>query len=160
MISTLKVSWIKVIYIYSPLPLNFLYKISLLILYYIIYFTNVTKETFGNFSIEVGYLKVGLLPSKQVGFIYFNESPLKMMNNALYLMLRWLLGLRKLRFSEKIETLQIGLILRVAWWENIFYYGWKKQRFFLIFTMELFSTALSYLTAQSTLNFTWTFLYF
>ena len=102
------------IYIYSPLPLNFLYKISLLILYYIIYFTNVTKETFGNFSIEVGYLKVGLLPSKQVGFIYFNESPLKMMNNAFYLMLRWLLGLRKLRFSEKIETLQIGLILRVA----------------------------------------------
>ena len=60
--------------------------------------------------------------------------------------LRWLLGLRKLRSSEKVEILQIRLILRVPWWENIiFYYGRKKQRFFFIFTMELFSTALSYL---------------
>ena len=39
---------------------------------------------------------------------------------------------------------------------------WMKERtfFFLIFTMELFSTALSYLTVQSTLNFTWTSLFF
>ena len=28
--------------------------------------------------------------------------------------LRWLLGLRKLRSSEKVEILQIGLILRIA----------------------------------------------
>ena len=41
-----------------------------------------------------------------------------------------------------------------------FYYGQKKQRFFLIFTMELFSTALGYFIAQSTLNFTRTSLYF
>ena len=30
----------------------------------------------------------------------------------------------------------------------------KKQHFFLIFTMNLFSAALSYLTAQLTLRFT------
>ena len=79
----------------------------------------------------------------------------------LYQKLKWLLGLRKLRALKKVEILQIGLILRIVWWENIiFYYERKKQRFFLIFTMKLFSTALSYLTAQSTLSFTWTSLYF
>ena len=36
----------------------------------------------------------------------------------------------------------------------------KKTAFFPIFTMDLFSTALRYLTPQSTLNFTWTSLYF
>ena len=57
--------------------------------------------------------------------------------------------------------MQIWLILRVAWWRNIiFYYGRKKQRLFVIFTMKLFSTALRYLTSQSTLNFSWTSLYF
>ena len=52
--------------------------------------------------------------------------------------LRWLLALRKLRSSKKVEILQIRLILRVAKWKNIiFYYGWKKQRFFHIFTNEI-----------------------
>ena len=89
-----------------------------------------------------------------------NEK-LEAFERLITLLLTWLLGLRKPRSSEKIEILQIGLILRVTWWENIiFYYGWKKQRFFLIFIMELFSTGLSYLTAQSTLNFTLTSLYF
>ena len=36
--------------------------------------------------------------------------------------------------------------------KHFFYYGRKKYYFFLIFTMELFFTALSYLTVQSTLN--------
>ena len=36
----------------------------------------------------------------------------------------------------------------------------RNSVLFLIFTMGLFSAALSYLTAQSTLNFTWTSLYF
>ena len=32
-------------------------------------------------------IKVGLLPSKKNCFIYFNESPLKMMKNAFYFIL-------------------------------------------------------------------------
>ena len=36
--------------------------------------------------------------------------------------------------------------------KNIFFYGRKEQRPY--FTMKLFSAALSYLTGQSTLNFT------
>ena len=74
--------------------------------------------------------------------------------------LRWLVGLGKLRSSKKIEIFQIGLLLPVVQWKKSFYHGQKKQHFFLIFTMELFSTALSYLTAQPTLNFTWASLYF
>ena len=39
---------------------------------------------------------------------------------------------------------------------KFFFLLWTKETaFFLIFTMELFFTALSYLTAQLTLNFTW-----
>ena len=37
-----------------------------------------------------------------------------------------------------------------------FLYVRKNQRFVIIFTMKLFSTALSYLISQLTLNFTWT----
>ena len=35
--------------------------------------------------------KIRLLPSKKFVFIYFNESPLKMMKNAFYFMLNALL---------------------------------------------------------------------
>ena len=51
----------------------------------------------------------------------------------------FILELRKLRSSEKVEILQIVLTWRVAQRENIiFYCGWKKQHFFLIFSAELF----------------------
>ena len=47
--------------------------------------------------------------------------------------------MRKLRSSKNVEILQIRFILHVAKWKNIiFYYGRKKQRFFLIFTNEIF----------------------
>ena len=85
-------------YIYSPLPLIFLDKIVLVILYYIIYFTNVRKETLGNFSTEVRYFKGGLSPFKQVGFIYFNESLLKIMNNAFYPFLKTFFALKTFKF--------------------------------------------------------------
>ena len=75
---------------------------------------------------------------------------------------RWLPGLRKLRSSKKFEILQVVLILRDASWKSIiFYQGGKKWRFFfLIFTMKLSSTALSYFNAHSTLNIARIFLYF
>ena len=43
-------------------------------------------------------LKVGLSPSKKVCVIYFNESPLKMMNNAFYFILRALSVLKIFKF--------------------------------------------------------------
>ena len=74
--------------------------------------------------------------------------------------LRWLLGLRKLRSSEKIEILQIGCILQVAWWENIiFYYGWKHSVFSLFLPWNYF-LQLWAIWLQSTLTFTWTFCIF
>ena len=74
--------------------------------------------------------------------------------------LRWLLGLRKLRSSEKIEILQIGFILQVAWWENIiFYYGWKHSVFSLFLPWNYF-LQLWAIWLQSTLTFTWTFCIF
>ena len=42
-------------------------------------------------------IKVGLSPSKKVYFIYFNESPLKMMKNAFYFMLKALFVLKILK---------------------------------------------------------------
>ena len=69
----------------------------------------------------------------------------------------WVKVALRVEKTEKVEILQIKLILWVIWWENIiFYYVRKSQRFFSYFNMELFPTALSYLTAQSILNFTWT----
>ena len=65
-------------------------------------------------------------------------------------LLRWFLGLRKLRSSGQIEILQIGLIYE----KTLFSIMDERNVFFLIFTMELFSAALSDLTTQSALNFT------
>ena len=75
--------------------------------------------------------------------------------------LKWLLGLKNLRASKKVKTLQVVPFLQVASWKNIIsYHGGKKQHFFLIVTMKLPSTVLSYLNAYSPLNFARTFLYF
>ena len=74
--------------------------------------------------------------------------------------LKWLLGLRKLRSSKKVEILQVVLGLRVVSWKNIFYHGGEKRRFFLIFTMKLSFAALKYSNAHSTLDFARTVLYF
>ena len=73
--------------------------------------------------------------------------------------LRWLLGLRKPRSSKKIEILQAVLVLRIASWKRFSYYGGKKQHCFLISAIKLYSAALSYLNAHSTLNLGTTFLY-
>ena len=43
-------------------------------------------------------IKVGLSPSKKVCFIYFNESPLKMMKNAFHFMLKALFVLKILKY--------------------------------------------------------------
>ena len=43
-------------------------------------------------------LKVGLSPSKKNCFIYFNESPLKMMENGFYFILKALLVLKLFNF--------------------------------------------------------------
>ena len=68
------------------------------------------------------------------------------------------LGVQKIEIF--VEILEVVLVLGV----NIIkkHFLWRKETAFfpLIFTMELSSTALSYLNAHSTLNFTKTFLYF
>ena len=46
--------------------------------------------------------KVGLSPSKKFAFIYFNESPLKMMENAFYFMLKVLFVLEIFKFFPDI----------------------------------------------------------
>ena len=43
-------------------------------------------------------LKVGLSPSKQVFFIHFNESSLKMMKNAFYFILKALFVIKIFKF--------------------------------------------------------------
>ena len=74
--------------------------------------------------------------------------------------LMWLLELRKLRSSKKVEILQDVLILQVASWYSFFFYEEKKwDMFFPIFTIT-FSISLSYLVVHSTLNFAKTVLYF
>ena len=45
-------------------------------------------------------IKVGLSPSKKVCFIYFNESPLKMMKNAFHFMLKALFVLKILKYMS------------------------------------------------------------
>ena len=65
-------------------------------------------------------------------------------------MLRWLLGLRKLRSSKMVEILKFIIVLRVGSWKNVFL-SWRKGTFF--FTKKSSSTALSYLNAHLTLNF-------
>ena len=44
------------------------------------------------------YIKVELLPSKKVCFIFFNESPLKMTKNAYYFILKALFVLMVFEF--------------------------------------------------------------
>ena len=74
---------------------------------------------------------------------------------------KWLLGLRKVKCSKKkLNFANWTYLMSCIMKKKIFYYGREKQCFFLIFTMKLFSTALSYVTAQSTLNFTRTSLHF
>ena len=48
--------------------------------------------------------------------------------------------------------------LQIASWKNSFSWGKETAFFLLIFTIKLSSAALSYLNADSTLNFAWTFL--
>ena len=80
--------------------------------------------------------------------------------------IRWLLGLRKLRSSKKVEILQVVLVLRVGSWKKRVFLKWRKETaffflvfLFVIFTMKLSSTASSYLNAHSTLNFARTFIF-
>ena len=74
--------------------------------------------------------------------------------------LRWLLGLRKLRSSKKVEILQVVIALRVGY-QKTFFLSWRKETFFfVIFTMKFSSSALSYLYVHSTFNFAIRFLYF
>ena len=44
------------------------------------------------------HLKVGLLPSRKIGFICLNESPLKGMKNAFYFTLKALFVLKIFKF--------------------------------------------------------------
>ena len=62
-------------------------------------------------------VKVGLSPSKESCLVCFNESPLKMMKNAFYFILKALLVLwscrknsliRKIRLISKLLTSQSG----------------------------------------------------
>ena len=46
----------------------------------------------------------------------------------------------------------------LSWKNVIFYYGGNERLFFLIFTIKLLSTAVTYFTAHSTLNFARKFL--
>ena len=69
----------------------------------------------------------------------------------------------KLRSSKIVKILQLALVcfqVCKLHHEKIFFHGGNKQLFFLIFTMKLYSVALNYLNAHSTLNFARTFLYF
>ena len=45
-------------------------------------------------SVVAHSFKVGRSPSKEICFIYFNESPLKMMKNAFYVVLNFLFVLK------------------------------------------------------------------
>ena len=55
--------------------------------------------------------KVGLSPSKKVGFICFNESLLKMMNNAFYFILKAL------------------LVTKLTFCLDFYGHAWKRQRY-------------------------------
>ena len=47
------------------------------------------------------FFKVGLSPSKKICFVFFDESPLKMMKNAFYLILKALFVLKIFKFLSK-----------------------------------------------------------
>ena len=70
--------------------------------------------------------------------------------------LSWLLGLISIVLD--LEIFQVVLVLRVGSRKK--FLSSRKEHFFVIFTMKLLSTALSYLNAHSTLNFARTFVYF
>ena len=69
-------------------------------------FKSLLKNYFFFIHISVSYaniawastFKVGLSPSKKICFICFNESPLKMVKNTFYFILRALLVLKILKF--------------------------------------------------------------
>ena len=63
--------------------------------------------------------------------------------------LRWLLGFRKLRFSKKVELLQVVLVLRVSSWKNILLER-KERPLFPIFSLWNY---LLNLNVHSTLKF-------
>ena len=54
--------------------------------------------------------KVGLPPSKKVGFICLNESPLKMMKNAFYFIVKDLFVLRIFKYFMTFLSCRKGLI--------------------------------------------------
>ena len=70
--------------------------------------------------------------------------------------LSWLLRLISILLD--LEIFQVVLVLRVGSRKK--FLSSRKEHFFVIFTMKLLSTALSYLNAHSTLNFARTFVYF
>ena len=72
--------------------------------------------------------------------------------------LRWLLGLRKPRSSGNSKFWKLFLFCKLHHEKTFFYHGGKKRCFFLISTMKLSSTSLSYLNVHSALNFARTFL--
>ena len=105
----------------------------------------------------MGFVGTYVLHIKMMFKVWWDSIILKHM---LLETLRWLLGLRKLRPSKKVECLQVGLVLQVASWKNTFIMADRNGVFLVTFTMKLSSTVLSYLNAHSTLNFAGTFLYF
>ena len=60
-------------------------------------------------------LKVGQSASKKFGFIYFNESPLKMMKNAFYFMLKLCSFLRYLHYCPDFLVMQKKGLIRKLW---------------------------------------------
>ena len=128
------------------------------------------------------WLKAGSLPTKKFDFIYFEESPLKMMKNVFYFMLKssfrcwgiyiffpgflvvqrnglirmlwlsWLLGFRKLGLWKRLKFCNLFLFCELHHEKKLFFMDERNAVFFLIFTMKLFSATLSYLKAHSTLN--------
>ena len=71
------------------------------------------------------------------------------------------LGVQKIEIFKKFEISEVVLVLGVNIMKKHYFSMEERNGVFpLIFTMELSFTALSYLNAHSTLNFTKIFLYF
>ena len=73
-------------------------------------------------------------PSKKLitDFIWYLEKEKRYGIETLSIdkVLKWLIGLRKLRPSKKVEVLPIRLILRVAKWKKYYFPLWAKEAAF------------------------------
>ena len=75
--------------------------------------------------------KLQLVPSLSILDVFRKAS--NSLHTSGQCKVRWLLRLRKLRSSQKVETLQMRLILRVTWWENIIFFYDKRNSVFFLF---------------------------